>query len=54
MINIIYTKLKQHTYFFFLKMYFEYLCSKYKKTFLYVKNAKFRNSMKTLKNNSEN
>ena len=54
MINIIHTKLKQHVYFFFLKIYFGYLCSKYNKTFLYVKNAKFRNSMKTAKSNGEN
>ena len=54
MINIIHTKLKQHVYFFFLKMYFGYLCSKYNKTFLYVKNVKFRNSMKTAKSKGYN
>ena len=54
MINIINTKLKQSVYLFFLRMHYRYLCSKYKKNFLYAKNTKFRNSMKTLKKNDEN
>ena len=54
MINIIQTKLKQNVYLFYLKIHYKYLCSKYKKTFLYTKNTKFINSMKPLLKNNEN